>query len=320
MTTSKWILFLIAAVGQAQTAPLEDYLRTGYLMIQQGNYVEAETVLLKTLEKVRLLKQDESLPVILNNLCIVTQELNKTHQAESYCRQCLLAWEKQLGPEHSLLADPINNLAGVYLDMGFYSKAEPLYQRALAIKERAFGPDHPEVAKVLSNLGYLNYWRTDFVRAETFFRRALAIQSPDAERAALLDNLANVFRAQGKRAEALRAREEALSLMETALGAAHVRLASVLANLAVDYLDQRRYKDAEPLLLRARGISETNLGADHPATGEILMVYAGLLRKTGRKPEGAKLEQTAKAILEGTEQGRSFRHVIDASSLRQRSR
>jgi len=44
---------------------------------------------------------------------------------------------------------------GVYIRQGKYSEAEPLCQRALAIDEKALGPNHPNVATNLNNLAEL---------------------------------------------------------------------------------------------------------------------------------------------------------------------
>ena len=43
----------------------------------------------------------------------------------------------------------------LYHNQGRYAEAEPLYQRALAISEKALGPEHPDVAKSLNNLAEL---------------------------------------------------------------------------------------------------------------------------------------------------------------------
>ncbi len=50
------------------------------------------------------------------------------------------------------MATSLNNLAALYQDQGRYAEAEPLYQRSLAIMEKALGPEHPDVAALLNNL------------------------------------------------------------------------------------------------------------------------------------------------------------------------
>ena len=54
--------------------------------------------------------------------------------------------------------------------------AEPLYQRSLAIFEKALGPEHPDVATVLNNLAELYRAQGKYAEAEPLYKRALAIR------------------------------------------------------------------------------------------------------------------------------------------------
>ena len=54
-------------------------------------------------------------------------------------------------------------------------KAEPLYERALALREKALGPEHPDVATSLNNLAELYEAQGQYARAEPLYQRALAI-------------------------------------------------------------------------------------------------------------------------------------------------
>ena len=60
-------------------------------------------------------------------------------------------------------------------DRGDYAAAEQLFLRALAIKEKALGPDHPGVAMALNNLGELYYAQGRYDEPEPLLRRGLAI-------------------------------------------------------------------------------------------------------------------------------------------------
>jgi tetratricopeptide (TPR) repeat protein len=53
--------------------------------------------------------------------------------------------------------------------------AEPLLQRALAILEKALGPGHPDVATSLNNLAELYRAQGTYERALPLYERALAI-------------------------------------------------------------------------------------------------------------------------------------------------
>src|SRR4029077_19901244 len=97
-------------------------------------------------------------------------------------------------------------------NQGRFSEALPLAQRALAIREKALPLDHPDVA-------------------------------------VSLNNLAELYRAQGRYADAeplgTRAHKRALAIEEKALDPDHPDVAVLLNSLAELYRAQDRYADAE---------------------------------------------------------------------------
>ena len=114
-----------------------------------------------------------------------------------------------------------------------------------------------------------------------------------------LNNLAVVYRAQGKYAEAEPLHKRALAIREKALGHQHPAVAVSLNNLGLLYYVDGRYAEAEPLYERALAILEKALGAEHPHVAQSLENYAALLRKTGRDAEAARMEARAEAIRAG---------------------
>ncbi len=111
-----------------------------------------------------------------------------------------------------------------------------------------------------------------------------------------LDNLAELYRAQGRYAEAEPLYKRALAIFEKALGPEHPDVAINLDNLAGLYHAQGKYAEAEPLVKRALAIFEKVLGPEHPHVATGLENYAALLRNTGRSAEAAKMKARAKAI------------------------
>jgi tetratricopeptide (TPR) repeat protein len=87
---------------------------------------------------------------------------------------------------------------------------------------------------------------------------------PAAAEPTLLNNLADLYRAQGRYAEAEPLYKRSLAIRETALGPGHPDVATSLNNLADLYRAQGRYAEAEPLYKRALAIREKALGPDHP--------------------------------------------------------
>jgi len=98
---------------------------------------------------------------------------------------------------------------------------------ALAIREKQLGPEHPDTAQSLNNL-------------------------------------AELYRAQGKYEQAEPLYQRALAIREKQLGPEHPYTATSLNNLAGLYRAQGKYEQAEPLYQRALAIREKQLGPEHP--------------------------------------------------------
>ena len=79
-----------------------------------------------------------------------------------------------------------------------------------------------------------------------------------------LNNLAVLYQAQGRYAEAEPLCKRALAINEKVLGPEHPDVATSLNILAVLYWAQGRYAEAEPLYKRALAINEKALGPEHP--------------------------------------------------------
>ena len=95
-----------------------------------------------------------------------------------------------------------------------------------------------------------------------------------------LSRLAELYRAQGKHAEAQPFYWRSLAIFEKAGGSHHLNMATSLSNLAFFHHTQGQYAQAEPLYKRALAIFETSGGADHPNAKLSLDNLAKLYRAT----------------------------------------
>ena len=107
-----------------------------------------------------------------------------------------------------------------------------------------------------------------------------------------LNNLAGLYRAQGRYAEAEPLYKRALAISEKALGPEHPDVGTSLNNLAVLYQAQGRYAEAEPLYKRALAIDEKALGPEHPDVATSLNNLAVLYGAQGRYAEAEPLFNT----------------------------
>ncbi len=96
--------------------------------------------------------------------------------------------------------------------------------------------------------------------------------------ATALNNLAEVYRAQGRYAEAGPLYERSLAIREKNRGPDHPNVATVLNNLAALHEARGRYAVAEPLYKRSLSIKEQALGPDHPR------VAAGPASRSASRP------------------------------------
>jgi len=118
----------------------------------------------------------------------------------------------------------------------------------------------------------------------------------DPRLATSLNNLAELYRTQGKYDAAEPLYKRSLAIYEKALGPDHPNVATSLENLANLYHVQGDYAKAEPLYKRSLAIREKALGPDHPNVATSLENYAKFLRATNRQTEAEKLEERAAAI------------------------
>ncbi|WP_353571407.1 FxSxx-COOH system tetratricopeptide repeat protein [Candidatus Albibeggiatoa sp. nov. BB20] len=171
-------------------------------------------------------------------------------------------WINQLQLEIEASGSLLNQLA-FYLDevKANYSQALPLYERSLAIWEKVLGEHHPDVAQSLNNL-------------------------------------AELYRNQGKYEQALPLFEHSLAIWEKVLGEHHPDVATSLNNLALLYSNQGKYEQALPLYERSLAILEKVLGEHHPLVAQSLNNLATLYYKQGKYKEALPLFEHSLAIME----------------------
>ncbi len=136
-----------------------------------------------------------------------------------------------------------------------------MYQRALQISEQQRGPEHLDVAYPLHGL-------------------------------------AELYRKQGRYAEAEPVFLRELQITEQQLGPEHPEVAYALTGLADLYSEQNQYAEAEPLYQRALSIREQRLGPKHLLIASPLHGLATLYLKQGKYAEGEPLFQRALHIRE----------------------
>ncbi|MDP3105470.1 MAG: tetratricopeptide repeat protein [Candidatus Methanoperedens sp.] len=174
-----------------------------------------------------------------------------------------------------------------------------------------------EAMRLLNQVGFYQYERALYSEAEPMYRRALEINEKllgknDSNIATSLNNLAALYKSQGKYDEAEPMYRRALEIFEKSLGKEHPYVATSLNNLAALYYSQGKYDKAEPLYRRALAISEKSLGSDHPDVAISLNNLAELYRVQGKY---AEVEPMYRRALEIWEKSLGKEHPYVATSL-----
>ena len=109
--------------------------------------------------------------------------------------------------------------------------------------------------------------------------------------ASSLNNLASLYRSQGRYGEAEPLYLRALQIREQQLGADHPDTATSLNNLAGLYQSQGRYGEAEPLYVRSLQINQKVLGDHHPSTKLGWVNFRYLVQQVAQVGQTAQLSQ-----------------------------
>ena len=139
-----------------------------------------------------------------------------------------------------------------------------------------------------------------YARAEQFLTRAAkkAEELGPQEKGRSFNNLAELYRRQGRAADAERYFTLALKVKESELGPDHPDVATSLNNLAQLYVAQGRDSDAAPLLERSLAIQAKALDAEHPVLGRTLTLLAEVYRHLGREEDAFELEVRKRLLRE----------------------
>jgi CHAT domain-containing protein len=142
------------------------------------------------------------------------------------------------------------------------------------------------------------------------------VPGADPAVATLLNNLGQVYKAEGRYADAEPAIKQSLAIREKVLGRDHVDVARSLNNLADLYQRQDRFAEAEPIYQRALSVRERTVGPDHPDTVASLNNLASLYQAQGRTSDALPLVE--RMMAGGRAQlGVALAVLLDAQKKRQ---
>lgn len=288
---------------QLEAAELFD--RTGSYLREQGQYVEAESLLLLalSLRKQHLSADDLAIATSLSNLAGLYFYQDRYQQATPLVRSAFAIRQQCLGEEHPETTESLKHLALLFLRQEQYEQADPLLRQSLSISERSTGHDSLATANIMSSLAILYLGQEQYDKAEPLLKKAFSINkrhlgAEHPATARTMENLAFLYLKQGRyrRVEPLLYR--AFSIHAHHSGFESPDIAYPLYGLAELYRVQKKYEQSEPLHQRALCIRQQCLGEKHLDTAESLQGLADLYREWARYEEAAPLYVQVLAIRE----------------------
>jgi tetratricopeptide (TPR) repeat protein len=221
----------------------------------QAKYAESEPLYRTILERRwRVLGPEHPSTVAsMNNLAGLHRTRGRYDEAEELYRDVRDIRLRVLGSEHPDTLTAAYNIAALYQAVGRYTEAEPLFRQVLEARRRLLGPDHPRTLATEHGLGELMRSLRNFPEAETHLgavlagrRRTLGEAHPETLDTELV--LGQVQVDAGHFARAERTLRNVLRLYDQTSVPSWQR-AEAAAHLGESLAGQRRYAEAEPLLL-----------------------------------------------------------------------
>jgi tetratricopeptide (TPR) repeat protein len=176
--------------------------------------------------------------------------------AEPLLRDALAIDMKSLGRDHPNTASSQGNLALLLMYMGDLAAAESLLRGSLATKERVFGAQGLEYAVTLNSVALAAEWQGRLADAQAMFEERLRIARPQVGdgHPRVLEytlHLARVRIARGDGAATESALRHVLAAREKLYPAGDWRNAQAQSLLGAALMAQKRYAEAEPLMVAA---------------------------------------------------------------------
>ncbi|KAF7970264.1 hypothetical protein HWV62_24530 [Athelia sp. TMB] len=231
--------------------------------------------------------------------CLIGRE--RYSEAEPLCKAVLADHKKRLGSGHKRTIRAKHELARVYLEQRKYLEAQKLLERLQS--------SCPTYRGLMTTLATWHKMQGNYDKAETLFRQQLAgseripfeawvdyVPGVDgAETLAIVQNLGELCRGQGRYDEAAALFDRALVGNQRLFGANDARTLLAMYSIAFLYDQQGKYADAEILYQRTLAGQESQLGVNHRYTRLSSHRLAVLYMKQGKYAEAETLFQKSLA-------------------------
>lgn len=182
------------------------------------------------------------------NVAVILADVGRHADAEPFYRQALAVKTDLYGGRHEAIAQLHFNLGHGYLQQRRFDLAESYLKHSLHLYESLRGPNYVVIARVATHLSRACRFTRQLKEAEALALRAASIllkaHGPDSPVVATDHELADVYFAQGRFAEAEENYRRVLKYHEAHLGQDKSEMAIVLMDLAQTYSAQKHWDEA----------------------------------------------------------------------------
>src|SRR5664279_4223552 len=314
---SVWILFMQDAHAQQDLQALNQRVIQLY---QAGQKDEAISLAEKTVEMARskLGPEHKTTGILLSQLGNLYRDTGRFAEAETALKQVIPIFERTSGPNFEL-AQALNNLGGVYLNQEMFPEAKELFKRSLAVYEKLPAGKQRNIwrGNGINNLAVL-YGTEANARAEngqkeqanqaydnmiSMINEVIPLWSKEfgstqpQNMSVLYQNRGEAYAKKNQFDRAELDLREALKLKLQYLAAGDPTIATSKNSLANVLVEQKKYPEAEELLVSALAIRTDTLGPSHPSTARNLNALALLYAASGDAPRAVEYSRKATAAV-----------------------
>jgi non-specific serine/threonine protein kinase/serine/threonine-protein kinase len=285
-------------LGEDEPSTLTTMNSLALTYFSQSKYADAEPLLRTVLDRRRRVLGSEhpGTVVSISNLAGLLRTQGRYDEAEALYRDVRDIRLRVLGAEHPDTLAAVYNLAALYQAVGRHAEAEPLFRHVLEARRRLLGQDHPRTLATEYGLGVLMRSLRNFPEAEARLgavlagrRRTLGDTHPETIDAELV--LGQIRVDAGRFAPAERVLRNVLRMYDQSDGGGWQR-GVALAYLGESLAGQRRFAEAEPLLLEGYRVLEAQrneIPADEQkAVGETRAALHRLYQQWGRPEKSSE--------------------------------
>ncbi|MCZ2073943.1 MAG: tetratricopeptide repeat protein [Bryobacteraceae bacterium] len=268
-----------------------------------ANDLRVATLIERGVQEARSLDQDPVVQAELyQTLGNIYQKLGSLDQAEALLHSALER-RRSLGDVRGAgVADSLVTLGLLRVDQARLDEAERLVREGLEMSKRSLPPEHPAVAAATDALGRVLEEKGEYDEAIPVLEKAVRLRSnqdtPEADLASSLYELANVYFYAGRYQESEALNQRVLAMNRRIYGERHPKVAEVLVNLGAIKQDSGYYKEAEEFHRQSLQITRSFYGDDHYRTASSLTMVARALVFQKRLDEAVDLLRQALTVQE----------------------